>query len=98
MSGQNSKSSKIERILTRVNVLADMHQLQIDHEQGTIADQQRSIEELTNSLKLATETAHRLEAENARLRKYLGSVLFKRRRLESASDVAQRLEPKWGAR
>jgi hypothetical protein len=67
MSGVNTKSSKVDRALRRI---CDM------------ADQSASIERLSNSLKLATETAHRLDAENARLRKYLGSVLFERRRWE----------------
>jgi hypothetical protein len=84
MSGVNTKASKIDRILQRQS--ADT-QLLID-----ISEQQVA------TIALLTGVADRLEAENARLRKYLGSVLFKRRRLESASDVAQLLEPRWGGR
>jgi regulator of replication initiation timing len=83
-SGANTKDSKINRILQRVNTLTDMHQIQIDNEQETIATQQSSIERLTNSLHLSTEMNQRLEAENARLRRYLGSELFKRRQADAA--------------
>lgn len=62
--------------------------LRLNHEtdQAQIKRLTDSVERLTNSLKLATETAHRLEAENDRLRKYLGSVLFARRQLEASID------------
>lgn len=78
MSGVNTKASKVDRALRRI---------------GDISDQSASIERLSNSLKLATETAHRLEAENARLRKYLGSVLFARRKAEIPTLLD--LSPAW---
>lgn len=78
MSGPNTKASKVERALRRV---------------AELPDQYEAIERLSNSLKLATETAHRLEAENAKLRRYLGSELFKRRQREMQIPT---LEPKWG--
>lgn len=67
MSGVNTKASKVDRAIRRI---------------GEISEQSESIERLSNSLKLATETAARLEAENAKLRKYLGSELFARRQRE----------------
>lgn len=77
---------KTERLLAQqtasdnglINVEAT---LRLNHEtdQVEIARLSGSVERLTNSLKLATEMAHRLEAENGRLRKYLGSDLYARR-------------------
>lgn len=86
MSGSNTKAQKIDRILQR--------QIEADRVGGEryynlekvfldiIDKQQKNIEELTATNTLFATTAHRLDAENARLRKYLGSELFKRRQRE----------------
>lgn len=78
---------KTERLLAQqtatdnglINVEAT---LRLNHEtdQVTIKRLTESVERLSNSFKLAAETADRLEAENDRLREYLGSELFARRR------------------
>ena len=105
MSGANTKDSKINRLLNR-QIEADrvaseryynVEKVFLD----IIEKQEKTIAQLTATNTLFATTAHNLEAENAGLRKYLGSVLFKRRRLESASDVDNRiptLEPRWGNR
>lgn len=58
--------------------------LRLNHQtdQVEIARLSGSVERLSNSLKLSTEMGHRLEAENDRLRKYLGGELFARRQRE----------------
>lgn len=100
-SGENTKASKIDRILTRQGQantdIENIYALiRLGHEKDTA-----TIEQLTATNALLADVAYRLEAENARLRKYLGSVLFKRRQLmagtASLSDVC-RQEPKWGNR
>lgn len=105
MSGQNTKDSKINRFLDR-QIKADkvteeryynIEKVFLD----VIEKQQKSIEELTATNTLFATTAHRLEAENARLRRYLGSVLFQRRLAvanEFCARPLDRLEPKWGSR
>lgn len=72
MSGPNTKANKVDRALRRI---------------VEISDQSATIEQLSNSLHLAAETAYRLEQENARLRKYLGSVLFARRKLQALAAI-----------
>jgi hypothetical protein len=84
MSGSNTKSSKIERILAR--------QVAIDgHLTNIFAVMRQSHETDRATIRMLTETAHRLEAENARLRKYLGSVLFQRRKVESIPTLSEGL-------
>ena len=73
MSGQNTRASKIDRLLSRQIDMERKYNLDF-----AIMRLQREAQD--NTVKLLTETAHRLEAENARLRKYLGSVLFERRK------------------
>lgn len=76
MSGPNTKASKVDRILAR--------QVAIDgHLTNIFAVMRQSHETDRVTIKLLTETAARLEAENARLRKYLGSVLFERRQRDA---------------
>lgn len=89
MSGQNTKDSKINRVLNRqieLNKYLDniFALLRLNHETD-----QAAITSLSNSLKLSTEVNHRLEAENGRLRKYLGSVLFERRKREMQIPTLQ---------
>jgi hypothetical protein len=75
MSGINTKASKIDRILSR--------QLGMEKDLENIFALMRLNHQTDQAtIKLLTETARRLEAENARLRKYLGSVLFARRQRE----------------
>lgn len=81
MSGVNTKDSKISRILTRVTDLSD-RQLVADDLLQTIFRQQKTIESQQFTLAIAAETANRLEAENDKLRKYLGGELFARRQRE----------------
>lgn len=92
MSGVNTKAQKIDRILSRLTELG-VAQLNIDELVQTIFRQQGTVDRLSNSLKLATETANRLEAESSRLRKYLGGELFKRRQRDMQIPT---LEPQWG--
>lgn len=85
---------KLERIFSSqastdkslVNIEAT---LRLNHEtdQATITRLTDSVERFSNSFKLATETADRLEVENDRLREYFGSVLFQRRQGEASVDV-----------
>lgn len=86
MSRANTKDSKIDRLLLRQrgDRLDILEVLRLARETRIV--QKLTVERLSNSLKLATETAHRLEAENSRLRKYLGSVLFARRQREASID------------
>lgn len=86
-SGANTKDSKIDRLLLRQrgDRLVILEVLKLAREARIV--QKLTVERLSNSLKLATETANRLEAENARLRKYLGSVLFERRQREAETDT-----------
>jgi hypothetical protein len=102
MSGQNTKDSKINRVISRQLVINDelvkvFALLRLNHETdtATIKLLTDTAERLSNSLALATETAHRLEAQNERLRKYLGSALFARRQREMQIPT---LEPRWGGR
>ena len=88
MSGPNTKASKIDRILSRQNQANDFLECLLNSLREThIADQA--------TIKLLSETANRLEAENAKLRKYLGSVLFARRKLEALTAIPtlQRSKP-----
>lgn len=88
MSGVNTKASKINRVLSR--------QLTINDELADIFAAVRKMHEVDQTtIQMLTSTAHRLEAENARLRKYLGSVLFERRQREMQIPT---LEPSWGNR
>lgn len=89
MSGVNTKDSKINRMLSRQTMIDSelvraftLLRLNYEGDTATIKLLTATTERLSNSLTLATETAHRLEAENGRLRKYLGSVLFERRKRE----------------
>lgn len=82
----NTKASKIDRILVRQGEAHDRELVAHDLLQ-TIFRQQATVD-------LLTKTAHSLEAENQRLRKYLGSILFARRRLQALELPT--LEPKWG--
>lgn len=105
MSGANDKNSKINRLLLRqrgdrldiLEVLRLSREMQ-DLQRRRIHDQTGALVSIGNSLKLATETAARLEAENARLRKYLGSELFARRQRDAQIPTmqvyAQRLYPR----
>lgn len=84
MSGVNTKDSKLSRILARqVESNEDIQNIfaliRLGHETDLA------------TIKLLTETAHRLEAENATLRKYLGSVLFQRRKVESIPTLSGEL-------
>lgn len=69
MSRANTKDSKIDRLLLRQrgDRLDILEVLRLARETRIV--QKLTVERLSNSLKLATETAHRLEAENSRLRK-----------------------------
>ena len=94
MSGVNTKASKIDRILARQMDLCELVEV-VSLQNLTAIDQTAAIDRLSNSLKLATETAHRLESENARLRSYLGSLLFERRKLDVKYPV---MEPRFANR
>jgi hypothetical protein len=76
MSGTNTKANKIDRILSRqAESNEDIENIYALIRLGHETDQA--------TIKMLTATAHRLEAENATLRKYLGSILFQRRKVES---------------
>lgn len=101
MSGSNTKDSKINRVLTRQvainDELANLFRLMRDvyTENAMSKFRDEAIERLSNSLKIAVETADRLEAENDKLRKYLGGELFARRQREMQIPT---LEPRFGNR
>lgn len=88
MSGQNTKDSKINRILARQ--LLDSEYLNaitksiaaLYAKEATRKLLAEAFERVSNSLDVAIQTSFRLEAENARLREYLGSELFARRQRE----------------
>jgi DNA-binding transcriptional MerR regulator len=100
-SGENTKASKIERILTRqreldvlLSNIAALMRLNRETDTETIAM-------LTAVVKSQEEQLNRQEGQLDRIRKYVGSILFKRRQLMVASlnripvlNDAQ--EPKWG--
>lgn len=69
MSGQNTKASKIDRILRVLREVCDRQAVTIAMQMATI--------------RMLGSTTQSLEAENARLRKYLGSVLFERRKRDA---------------
>lgn len=88
MSGSNTKAQKIDRILSR--------QAETDQQLSNIFALLRLNHETDQAtIKMLTATASSLEAENKRLRKYLGSVLFARRQREAAIPT---LEPAFGNR
>jgi hypothetical protein len=116
-SGENTKASKIERILSRqaatdlhLSNIAALMRLNHDTDTATIKMLTATNEKLvaanlkliaTNRL-LAT-VAQSLEGQLNRLRKYVGSILFKRRQLmagtASLNDVrVPTLEPAWGGK
>lgn len=104
MSGVNNKASKESRILVRIGELSD-RQLVIDdllqtvfRQQGVVESQQKTIKSQQLTMALAVETANRLDAENARLRKYLGSVLFERRQRDMQIPTLSPMEPSWSNR
>lgn len=81
MTAPNTKASKLERILKRVT---------------EIAAKTETVEELTATNQMLAATTRSLEAESARLRKYLGSILFARRQASAQLNAAEeRLEPYW---
>jgi hypothetical protein len=116
-SGENTKANKIDRILSRqaeadLQLLNVFTLMRLNHETdtATIAEQAAIIKKLTaaNLELTATNTllatvAQSLEAQLNRLRKYVGSILFKRRQLMAGTlnripVLHDAQEPKWGGR
>lgn len=119
MSSANTKASKIARVrvtqLEHGAYFEDLFALmRLNHktDTATIAEQAAIIEKLTaaNLELTATNTllatvAQSLEAQLNRLRKYVGSILFKRRQFMAGTLKDVRIpvlhdaqEPKWGNR
>lgn len=79
MSGTNTKANKIDRLLARqISMDEDLTNIFSLIRLGHETDQE-TIRKLTATNTLLAEVAHSLEAENSKLRKYLGSELFARR-------------------
>lgn len=102
-SGENTKASKIERILSR-QAEADLQLsnivtlMRLNHETDTA-----TIKRLTAVIQSQEEQLTRQEGQLDRIRKYVGSILFKRRQL--MAGTASRIptlhdaqEPKWGGK
>lgn len=78
MSTPNTKASKMERLLKRVS--------DIDVSMKARHELEATIKMLSTTNQMLTATAQSLEADNSRLRKYLGSVLFQRRQAQVAAE------------
>lgn len=99
-SGANTKANKIDRILSRQaeadlqlsNVVALMR---LNHETDTA-----TIKRLTAVIQSQEEQLTRQEGQLDRIRKYVGSVLFKRRQMQALGTSELKriptLEPAWG--
>lgn len=85
MSGVNTKASKVDRILSRQ---AEMDKYFRGFHECLLGSLRMTHEVDTSTIKMLTETAHRLEAENQRLRKYLGKLIVERR--EAREDPLER--------
>lgn len=85
MSAPNTRASKIERLLKRVS--------DIDVSMKARHELEATIKTLSTTNQMLTATAQSLEADNSRLRKYLGSVLFQRRQAQVAKAFIA--DPKW---
>jgi len=109
-SGQNSKANKIDRILSR-QAEADLQLsniyalMRLNRETDTlvIAEQAAIIKKLAAVVQSQEEQLNRQERQLDRIRKYVGSVLFKRRQIMAGTASLHdgripTLEPKWGAR
>jgi hypothetical protein len=117
MSGENTKASKIDRILTRqaetnlsLSNIAALMRLNRETDTQTIAEQAVTIKkltaanlELTATNKLLSTVSQSLEAQLNTLRRYVGSVLFRRRQIQAGTASLNdaripTLEHKWGSR
>jgi cell shape-determining protein MreC len=89
MTAENTKASKVGRILTRQISMDGKLDLLIDHVgERASAEFFAALDRLESqdaTIKVLSGTVQSLEAENARLREYLGSVLFRRRQVQAAN-------------